>query len=304
MVKWTKNGGGFTYDFTDFDKWVTFNKGLGIGDKIVIYSIAPWHGNFTYWENGTMKSEKYTVGSERWRSVWTDFLRKLIEHLMDKGWFDESYIGIDERGFSADAFDLIDSIRNIHDVPLKTAGAMDGFVNKFDLALRVTDLNVGDTAAAAHPTDFTRLIEAREAKGLRTTLYSCTEHEPGNFSLSAPVESYWSVVNAGEQTSGFLALGVRRMGGRPAQRRHAQRLRARRPVPDLSEREERRQGVQVVRAPGAHRRGRARREQDQAHGHRDPLVAGRCRRDVREDQNDGDDLALVSDRRAGHTACQ
>lgn len=204
MVKWTKSGGGFTYDFTDFDKWVTFNKGLGIGDKIVIYSIAPWHGNFTYWENGTMKSEKYTVGSERWRSVWTDFLRKLIEHLMDKGWFDESYIGIDERGFSADAFDLIDSIRNIHDVPLKTAGAMDGFVNKFDLALRVTDLNVGDTAAAAHPTDFTRLIEAREAKGLRTTLYSCTEHEPGNFSLSAPVESYWSVVNAGEQTSGFL----------------------------------------------------------------------------------------------------
>ncbi len=98
-----------------------------------------------------MKSEKYTVGSERWRSVWTDFLRKLIEHLMDKGWFDESYIGIDERGFSADAFDLIDSIRNIHDVPLKTAGAMDGFVNKFDLALRVTDLNVGDTAAAAIP---------------------------------------------------------------------------------------------------------------------------------------------------------
>ena len=60
---------------------MTFNKGLGIGDKIVIYSIAPWHGNFTYWENGTMKSEKYTVGSERWRSVWTDFLRKLIEHL-------------------------------------------------------------------------------------------------------------------------------------------------------------------------------------------------------------------------------
>ena len=27
---------------------------------------------------------------------------------------------------------------------------------------------------------------------------------PATFSLSAPVESYWSVVNAGEQTSGFL----------------------------------------------------------------------------------------------------
>ena len=90
-------------------------------------------------------------------------------------------------------------------MPLKTAGAMDGFVNKFDLALRVTDLNVGDTAAAAHPTDFTRLIEAREAKGLRTTLYSCTEHEPGNFSLSAPVEIAPQTLTAPART-GFTAV--------------------------------------------------------------------------------------------------
>ena len=41
-MKWTKEkDGSFTYDFTDFDKWVQFNKDLGIGDKIVIYSIAP-----------------------------------------------------------------------------------------------------------------------------------------------------------------------------------------------------------------------------------------------------------------------
>ena len=33
-----------------FDKWVKFNKELGIGDKIVLYSIAPWHNSFAYWE--------------------------------------------------------------------------------------------------------------------------------------------------------------------------------------------------------------------------------------------------------------
>lgn len=76
---------------------------------------------------------------------------------------------------------------------------------KKDLAMRVTDLNVGDTAAAAHPADFEQLVKDREAKGLRTTLYSCTGHRPGNFSLSAPVESYWSIVNAGKSgTAGFL----------------------------------------------------------------------------------------------------
>ena len=82
---------------------------------------------------------------------------------------------------------------------------MDSFVEKKELAMRVTDLNVGDTAAAAHPADFEQLVNDREAKGLRTTLYSCTGHRPGNFSLSAPVESYWSIVNAGKSgTAGFL----------------------------------------------------------------------------------------------------
>lgn len=116
----------------------------------------------------------------------------------------KQYIGIDERGFSSTAFDLIDSVRNIHDQSLKTAGAMDGFVNKHDLALRVTDLNVGDTAADAHPVEFSQLVKDREALGYKTTLYSCTEHQPGNFSLSAPVESYWSIINAGQETAGFL----------------------------------------------------------------------------------------------------
>ena len=50
-----------------------------------------------------------------------------------------------------------------------------------------------------------KLLQEREQKGFRTTLYSCTEHIPGNFSLSMPAESYWSVINAGKlETAGFL----------------------------------------------------------------------------------------------------
>ena len=206
MVKWTKNeDGSFEYDYTDFDKWVTFNKELGIGDKIVLYSIAPWHNSFTYWEGDKLVYEPFKVGDARYTEVWKGFLQDLVNHLTDKGWFEESYMGLDERGFNKTAFDIVDSVKNIHGESLKTAGAMDGFVDKHDLALRVTDLNVGDTAAAKHPVEFAKLLEEREALGLRTTLYSCTEHQPGNFSLSAPVESYWSIINAGKsETVGFL----------------------------------------------------------------------------------------------------
>lgn len=205
MIKWIKNGDTFTYDYTDFDKWVSFNKSLGIGDKIVLYSVAPWHNSFTYWENGELVREAFSVGSTRYTTLWTDFLTDLVAHLTEKGWFDDSYIGIDERGFSGTAFDLIESVKNKDGKCLKTAGAMDSFVEKKDLAMRVTDLNVGDTAASAHQAEFDQLLKEREVKGLRTTLYSCTGHRPGNFSLSAPVESYWTIVNAGKSgTAGFL----------------------------------------------------------------------------------------------------
>ena len=205
MIRWEKISGIMTYDYTDFDAWVTFCKELGLGDKIVLYSIAPWHNTITYWENGVMKSEPNTIGNIVPDAMWTHFLKDLISHLEEKGWFDDAYIGIDERGFSAAAFDLIESVKNSEGKALKTAGAMDGFVDKWNLALRVTDLNVGDTAAAAHPTEFARLLAERQAKGYRTTLYSCTEHSPGQFSLSAPVESYWIILNAGMMgTAGFL----------------------------------------------------------------------------------------------------
>ncbi len=205
MIRWEKNGDSFTYDYSDFDAWVEFCREMGIGDKIVLYSIAPWHNSFAYWEGGRLKYEAYTAGSARYNQVWGDFFRDLIRHLEEKGWFEQSYVGIDERGFCAAAFDLIDSIKNSKGETLKTAGAMDGFVNKKDLAMRVDDLNVGDNAAAAHAEDFAKLLEERNAAGLRTTLYSCTEHKPGNFSLSAPIESYWGMVNAAKMgTAGFL----------------------------------------------------------------------------------------------------
>ena len=205
MIRWEKVDGVMTYDYTDFDAWVSFCKEMGIGDKIVLYSIAPWHNTIKYWENGTLKSETNTFGNITSDAMWEHFLKDLIDHLEEKGWFDDAYIGIDERGFSSAAFDLIESVTNDEGQCLKTAGAMDSFVNKWDLALRVTDLNVGDTAAAANEAKFAELLEAREALGYRTTLYSCTEHSPGQFSLSAPVESYWIILNAGMMdTAGFL----------------------------------------------------------------------------------------------------
>lgn len=201
MVEWTKKtDGSWEFDYSDFDTWVKFNKDLGIGDKIVCYSIAPWTNAVVYYDEASSQTvtKTLTAGSAEWKQIWTAFLNDLADHLVENGWFEQTYIGIDERGFSKDAFDLIDSIERGVPTPtkLKSAGAMDGFVTKKDLALRVDDLNVGSTAIKQHPEEFEQIRQEREDAGLRTTVYTCTGHIPGNFSLSAPGESYWTMMYA------------------------------------------------------------------------------------------------------------
>lgn len=207
MVKWIKQGDGtFTYDYTDFDRWVQFNKDMGLGDKIVLYSIAPWHGKITYYENGRYRSDMCIKGGKYYTETWTAFLKDLTKHLEEKGWYDSAYIGIDEKGFSGEAFEIVESVKGSNGKSLKITGAMDNLDrDNLGFAMKMADISVGDSAAADQKKAFTELLDRRHDEGLKTTLYSCTSHKPGNFLLSQPVESYWSVLNAGARgTDGFL----------------------------------------------------------------------------------------------------
>ena len=209
MIRWEKKNGQMTYDYTDFDKWVEFNRGLGIGDKIVLYSVAPWHNSFTYWENDRLVKQTFAslggVGSADYNSMWKHFLTDLAKHLDEKDWFDAAYIGIDERGLTHQALDVVASVTNKDGHHFKTAGALNRFEEYREVAMRMTDINIGDNCVVgANAAAFDRFLAEREKLGLRTTLYTCTEHRPSNFSLSGPVESYWTIINAGEKTAGML----------------------------------------------------------------------------------------------------
>lgn len=211
MIRWQLDENGMmTYDFSDFDAWVEFNQELGIGDKIVLYSIAPWHNSVKYYDvNGQLQTVPNSkVGTAEGNKYWRHFLNALVDHLEEKGWFDKAYMAIDERGITHEAFDMVESVKNSKGESLKTAGAMDRIAGeeRVALAMRIDDLNIGDFAAEQANNGYDELIKKRNEAGLRTTLYSCTEHYPGNFSLSNPVESYWSIINAEKDgnTSGFL----------------------------------------------------------------------------------------------------
>lgn len=211
MIKWTRKADGtFTFDYTDFDKWVQFNKDLGIGDKIVCYSMIPWGNNVKYYDEATQttKVENLSAGSDRYEEVWLQFLNSLVEHLDEKGWFDDTYIGIDERQNMDKAFDVIDKVKNRHDKVLKKAAAMDHFSTSYKhITDRVDDLSVGSTAAKGSLTDYKNFVKERNnsEKEYKTTIYTCTEHFPNSLALSMPGESYWTMMfTAAQGATGYM----------------------------------------------------------------------------------------------------
>ncbi len=174
MVKWTREtDGSFTFDYTDFDYWVSLNESCGVEGGIMSFSIADWANRVTYYDKRTnaVKSEQLTPGSARWKAVWTDFLTDYMAHTTEKGWFDRVYLSMDERPAEVveAVLDVVESVRNAEGQCFKTSLAVFSFETEhlFD---RVTDLSLAIYMDAGKLQDITA---HRRALGLTTTLYTC-----------------------------------------------------------------------------------------------------------------------------------
>ncbi len=210
MIKWVRRKDKrFAFDFTDFDKWVTLCHELGLGDKIVCYSLIPWGNKVTYYDEKkrAFHSSSPRPGTRRYRKLWTPFLKALAAHAREKGWYDQIYIGIDERRHMEKAYDLIDAVTGASGTPLRKAAAMDHFSAKyFPLIDRMASVSVGLETATKALEDYRVLANRRKGReGLRTTIYTCVGHFPNSFTYSMPAESYWTIFfSAAQGANGFL----------------------------------------------------------------------------------------------------
>lgn len=210
MVKWTRRPDKkFSFDFTDFDKWVSLCHEVGIGDKIVCYSLIPWGNKVTYYDEKkqALRSAAPRPGTRKYKKLWTPFLKALCAHAKEKGWYDQIYIGIDERKHMEEAYDLIDAVTGASGTPLKKAAAMDHFSAKyFPLIDRMASVSVGSEPLKKAAGDYRTLAKRRRENGdLQTTIYTCVGHFPNSFTYSMPAESYWTVFfSAAQGANGFL----------------------------------------------------------------------------------------------------
>lgn len=173
MVKWTKaKDGSWKFDYTDFDKWVALNMQNGVDGKIRCYSIAAWNTKIVYLNeaNGKTGSIVAETGSKLWKEMWSAFITDFMKHVKEKGWFDITYLAMDERSTEeiAAVVELVNSIKDENGKSLKLSMAINRLysIDYFDY---FEDLSI----SSSQRNKLGSLVADRAAKGLTTTFYTC-----------------------------------------------------------------------------------------------------------------------------------
>ena len=188
MIGRVKNDdGSWTFDYTIFDKYVEFGRKCGIGPDIACYTMCPW-GYVVRWQDskGNTKSATALPGSEIFNDYWGAFLVDFKKHLIEKGWFNDAYIAMDERAPK----DVAIIAKFIQEKAPGMKIAMAGNRKPSDFNGIVID-NYSQYLSYITP-EFLSEIPGRRKNGWKTTLYVCCGPErPNTFMSSADNEAFW-----------------------------------------------------------------------------------------------------------------
>lgn len=208
MVKWEYNQGEWQFDFTDFDKWVTFLlDDIGLS-YVECYSIVPWGNIIRYTQDGIKQEQNAVPGTATWTNAWKPFLEALTKHVDEKNWHEHIIIAMDERSMSEmnAALNLIESIKNKEGNSFKVGGAVGSYNQSvWDRLFSVTP-HIGNINTGNIPIEKIREIsKQRRAEGKVTSIYTMIGDYPGMFTMSDPGEAAWTIWFAQScDTDGFL----------------------------------------------------------------------------------------------------
>lgn len=169
MIRHIKRADGtWQFDYSVFDEYIEFARSCGLGPYISCYTLCPW-GNVVHWENE--KGEKFSVsapaGSDAFKEYWGDFLVDFSKHLKEKGWFENTYIAMDER--SPKEVKVIADFVALKAPGMKISMAGNRKPSDFD------GITIDCYSQIIYDVDdrFLEEVPARRAKGYFTTHYVC-----------------------------------------------------------------------------------------------------------------------------------
>lgn len=199
MIEWIKakdNSWKFNYDI--FDKYVQLAMSVGIDKAITVYTPVPWGDRFRFLDErtGNYVYQRWPTTSDTFRTNWNAFLTDLKKHLEKKGWFNKTYIGINENTMEQ-TLAAIKATRNNSSLwKITYAG---NWHPELDSLLDDYCFLYGNEANVTQ-------VKSRAARGQTTTYYvCCNPAKPNNFLFSPPVEGRWiSWYAAAHGYNGFL----------------------------------------------------------------------------------------------------
>lgn len=203
MIEWRKRtDGSWTYNYTNFDRWVSFcSDECGMGKaRIHGYSMLPWSLTFRYFDDATLAcvDVKLQPGSPEYDAHWGPFLTNFKRHLKQKGWLERMRIGMDERPDALMKAGLATLAKYAPEIRCASA------INSPSALTRDLD----DISPVISHTGSTprQLLDERRAAGRKTTFYvCCSPPVPNTFPFSPPAESEWlPLFAAANGYDGFL----------------------------------------------------------------------------------------------------
>lgn len=185
MIEWIKKkNGGWKFDYSIFDTYVELAMQAGIDKAITLYTPVPWGDRFRYMDEvtGNYIYESWTPGSETYRDRWNVFLTDFRMHLQKKGWFEKTYIGINESEMEQTLAAIKVVKAHSKDWKITYAGnwhkELDGLLDDYSFLY-------GKEPAPGE-------LKQRAARGATSTFYvCCNPPKPNNFVFSPPVEGRW-----------------------------------------------------------------------------------------------------------------
>jgi hypothetical protein len=185
MIEWIKQKNGtWKFDYDIFDQYVTLAMSMGIDKAITIYTPLPWGDRYRYMDEatGNYVYEHWPPASDTFKNNWNIFLTDLRAHLEKKGWFNKTYIGINENPMEQTLAAIKAVKAHSKDWKITYAG---NWHQQLDTLLTDYCFLYGNEANMEQ-------IKERTKRGQTTTYYvACGPAKPNTFVFSPPVEGRW-----------------------------------------------------------------------------------------------------------------
>ena len=210
MIAWTRNADySWSFDYTQFDTWVNTCMNAGISERILSFSILPTYNRILFDDQVTGQQQTLYLdpGSDDWNTIWGLFLDSYISHLEEQGWFDITYMAIDEKDTASTqaVIDLLDSHTNSNGDSLKLAVYMNQLPEDTSILDSIDEVSFAESVVEEDPSRLQKIADQRTEDGKITSMYTCTDQYPNSFTYSNPAESVWTVLYAkANHMTGFV----------------------------------------------------------------------------------------------------